>query len=85
MGGWGELEQVNFFYKESKSKKTCFFLFFFFLFFFFGGGGGGVRGGGGGRGRKVARVSEFFLIRIQIEYKKNYIWGGGGVGRGGLN
>ena len=53
------------FYKKSKST-----LFFYFFLFWGGGGGGG--GGGEGmegvvwQGGSVARVSEFFLQRIQI-------------------
>ena len=44
----------DFFYKESKSTQ------FFFFFFFWGGGRGSLAR------RSVARVSEFFLHRIQI-------------------
>ena len=63
------LEKVNCFYKEFKSKKKNVFFFFFFFFF--------LRGGGAEGGIK-ARVTEFFLQRIQI--KKIF---GGGVGREG--
>ena len=66
------LEKVNCFYKEFKSKKKNVFFFFFFFFF--------LRGGGAEGGIK-ARVTEFFLQRIQI--KKNF-WGWGREGgRGG--
>ena len=44
--------------------------------------GGGEGGGEGG----CARVSDFFLLRIQIEYKNFFFWGvggGGGLWRGG--
>ena len=44
------------FYKESKSTQ----------FFFGGGAGGGGSEGVVWRGGSVARVSEFFLQRIQI-------------------
>ena len=52
------LEQVIFFYKESKSKKKNLCVWCVCV----GGGGGGWRGLGEG-----ARVSECFLQRIHIE------------------
>ena len=42
------------------------------------------RGGGveffGGRGGEGATVSEFLLLRIQIQNKKKHFWGGSGWG-----
>ena len=49
MWGVGGVEQVSFYYYESKFKIK--------IFFFWRGGTGGGRG---------ARVSDFFLQRIQI-------------------
>ena len=55
------LEKVNCFYKEFRSKKKKFFFFFFFFFLRGGGAEGGIK----------ARVTEFFLQRIQI--KKRFL------------
>ena len=56
---------MNFFYKKSKFKKK-------YKYFFSGGGGEE------GRGWVGARVSEFCLLRIQIEKKNRMgVWGMG--------
>ena len=47
---------MTFFYKEFKSKKMLFFFGFF----------GWVGGGEGEVGSEMARLSDFFLQRIQI-------------------
>ena len=51
--GWGVISE--FIFTKNPNLNT----------FFLGGGGGGGGGGGDGRG-SVARVSKFFLQRIQI-------------------
>ena len=59
-----------FFYKESKSEKKNVFC------------GGGRGRGAGKRRREGARVSDFFLLKIQIHIKKKMFFGGVGVEMG---